>query len=250
VFAIGAALGSFLNVIILRYPAEGPLGRSRCLSCARQLTWYELIPIISFVVLRGRCQSCRHNLSLQYPVVELATGLTALILFTPLPVSGYSFVLAVLTLGIVALLIVLFVIDLRTFLLPDIFVVVLAVVVIARLAVQAAHHETQLAPPLWGAIIGAGFLGMLWLVTTGRGIGLGDVKLALPLGALFGPVDTAIFLFCAFIVGGGVAAWLLFMRRVTMKTPIPFGPFLTGVAIVFVLIPAVPAALLSALLGY
>lgn len=246
-FTIGAALGSFLNVVILRY--KGRLGgvitgRSKCPACHKTLTWPELVPLLSFIFQRGRCRACRNQLSLQYPLVELITGISVLILFTPLPTSAIAITSAILSTVSITLLIVLFVIDLRTLILPDTFIIILATVVALTLL-----FNYQPLNILYGAGLGSGALAFLWLITRGRGLGLGDVKLMLPLGALFGPTNTLILLFLAFITGGIIGTSLLITGRANMKTPIPFGPFLTAVAILFILIPELPQAILNAIIG-
>src|SRR3989344_4983533 len=199
-FAFGAALGSFLNVVIMRYPAEAPTGRSHCPHCGKTLPWPELAPLISFAWQRGRCRRCRHQLSWQYPLVEGVMGLITLALFMPVPEDPLAFALASLAAAISALLIVLFVIDLRTMFLPDIFIFLLALFVAAHVALRITSYGLPVTSSLWGAAIGTGFLALLWAGTAGRGIGLGDVKLMLPLGAFFGPIDTAFLLLTAFIV--------------------------------------------------
>ena len=283
-FVVGAIVGSFLNVVILRSkavagltktktplpphlrggerfslsgggelegmaaPAGALRGRSHCPYCHKVLSWQELIPILSFVFQRGRCRHCQAKISVQYPFVELTMGMSALILFTPLPKTPPELLTALLTAAAVALLIILFVIDLRTFLLPDIFVGLLALVVIVHVALQVTSYKLPVTAPLWGALIGSGFLTLLWLVTFGRGIGIGDIKLMIPLGALFGPAATTLLLLISFVIGGTVAAGLLTTRKATLKTPVPFGPFLAGIAIVFLLAPNLPNAILTRLI--
>lgn len=276
-FIFGTAFGSFLNVVILRNKLvaasiniplalprialgrsgdKGGLGgisrgRSACPYCHKTLTWYELIPLISFTLQRGRCHACLNQLSLQYPLVELAMGVSTLILFTPLPVSAIATASALLGTTSIALLITLFVIDLRTLILPDIFVIILSAAVALTLFINYRLLVTSygLFSTLGGAALGAGALALLWLITRGRGIGLGDVKIMLPLGALFGPAVTVVLLFLAFVAGGIVGLFLLVTGRATMKTPVPFGPFLTGAAILFILSPGLPLAILRAIIG-
>lgn len=278
-FAAGAALGSFLNVVILRSkaatgeippypllsrgakspavsvllsapPDKGGLGgvltaRSRCPRCRAALRWFELIPLISFTLQRGQCRRCRQPISVQYPSVELGMGIAVLLLFSPPPASLAALIAAVLDTAIVALLIILFVIDLKTFLLPDLFIILLSISAIARVLI--ANHESLITNHLLGSILGSGLLALLWLATRGRGIGLGDVKLMIPLGLLFGPSHTAILLLLAFVAGGLMALSLLAAGRVTMKTAVPFGPFLAGAALAFLLVPPLPGALLNML---
>jgi prepilin signal peptidase PulO-like enzyme (type II secretory pathway) len=98
---------------------------------------------------------------------------------------------------------------------------------------------------LWGAGLGAGSLLLLWYLTAKQGIGFGDVKLMIPLGLLFGPIHTILLLFTAFICGGVMGSYLLLTKRANLKTAVPFGPFLAGTAIIFIIFPKVPTYLLS-----
>ncbi|HLD25958.1 MAG TPA: prepilin peptidase [Candidatus Andersenbacteria bacterium] len=248
VFVFGTIIGSFLNVVILRTGGGALRGRSHCPHCQKTLRATELIPLLSFMLQRGRCRQCGQKISVQYPIIELATGLAAMLLFTPLPLTASAWLTAGSSLIIFALLLILFVIDLKTMLLPDLFVVLLAVAVVAQLVVSTTHYSAswRTTHSLMGALVGAGFLGLLWLITRGQGIGLGDVKLMLPLGALFGTGGTAALLGTAFIVGGLMASCLLLARRVTAKTAVPFGPFLAGSAMLFLVYPS----LLDKLLEY
>lgn len=213
---IGACIGSFLNVVSLRYGKKNFwYGRSSCPDCQHALSRWELVPVLSFIALRGSCRTCGQKISWQYPVVELITA-TAFMWAFP------SLRLAV----IFSLFIVLFLIDLRTMILPDIYILVLT---LATLPGQIA-----------GALLGSGLLFALWAITRGRGLGLGDVKLMIPLGLLFGPLGTLTLLFFAFVSGGLLAAILLATGRVTLKTAVPFGPFLLLAAAAQLLWPALP----------
>src|SRR5687768_2211789 len=153
-FVFGTALGSFLNVVILRYPAEGPLGRSRCPHCRQTLQWYELIPVVSFLLQRGLCRHCRRPLSRQYPLVELAMGVATAALFTPLPADRAGLLLTFLAAGMIALLLILFVIDLRTMLLPDLFIVILTLFAGVHVALRVTSYGLPVTNSLWGAAIG------------------------------------------------------------------------------------------------
>jgi len=244
-FVTGAVIGSFLNVVILRYLNEKDLnGRSMCPKCKETLRWWELIPIFSFVLLQGRCQRCKKQISVQYPLVETAMGLSVLIIGMSL-MASIAVVEAALTVVMVALLLVLFVIDLRSFMLPDIFVAALGAVVIVIWSVEwlglggyrVMEYGHELFNMAGGVLVGAGWLGFLWLITRGKGIGLGDIKLMVPLGLFFGLIDTTVLLLLAFVTGGLLSLWLLWRGKVGMKTAIPFGPFLAGAAIVMMLAP-------------
>jgi prepilin signal peptidase PulO-like enzyme (type II secretory pathway) len=244
---LGATVGSFANVLIFRYGSAPPTGRSACPHCQHQLSASDLIPIFSYLFLHGQCRYCQAKISPRYPLVELATAVSALLILVSLP----SFDLVHITVGvidfvIIATLVVLFVIDLRTMLLPDIYVAILAVAVAVRLLLTTYY---LLITGAIGALLGAGLLGILWIITQGRGLGLGDVKLMIPLGALFGHMDTALLLLVAFVIGGIMAAILLITKKVTMKTAVPFGPFLAGTAILFILWPQLPQYLAIFIFG-
>lgn len=241
IFTFGATLGSFLHVVALRLPQGRSFtgnSRSACPHCHATLSWRELIPVFSFLIQRGRCRTCKHPISLRYPLAEIATGLVALLLFWPLLTmatpSPQVFVLLLLKLIIVSLLIILFIIDADTFLLPDKLILLLltAAVLHQGLLGNLAHSS-----PYLGIAVGSGFLGMLHLLTRGQGLGLGDVKLMVPLGLLLGPASTAVLLFMAFGAGALIALYLLFTKQATSKTAIPFGPYLCASAILILLFP-------------
>lgn len=244
-FVYGVCLGSFLNVVSLRY-IDGQLpapklpatirGRSVCQSCKKTLRWWELVPLISFVALRGRCARCRQAISYQYPLVELLMGAFAWRMFGLYHDRPITLVV---TAAIVALLLVLAVIDFKTFLLPDSFILGLVAVTV----IAAFYQSYSLTYVIGGIAAAAGFLLLLWILTRGKGIGLGDVKLMIPLGTLFGPWGATVVLFLAFCVGGIVGLYLLARRGATLKTAVPFGPFLIGAALLLLLFPHIPSQL-------
>ncbi len=245
--ALGACLGSFLNVVALRFISREDIVRkpSHCPHCQRRLAWFELIPLISFMLLRGRCRTCHKDISVQYPVVELLTAVSTLILFTPIPATSGSFFTALSSVVIICLLLVMSVIDSRTMILPDLFIILLSGVV----AVQLFIHKNFSAAHLVGLIVGAGFLLLLWILTRQQGIGLGDVKLGAPLGLLAGWPAIISVLLVAFMAGGIWGMYLLAFKGATRKTAVPFGPFLAAAAILFVLWPSGPVRILN-LLGW
>ena len=236
-FITGTLFGSFVNVLVLRFIHGGNVvsGRSACPHCKHVLQWYELVPVVSYVVQRGRCRKCKKNISRQYPAVEIATGAVFALLFLPVAAQLSLLPLAIAGFAIVSLLIVLFVIDLKTFILPDFYIVVLALAVAVYQALQAVPPEPRNA--LLGVLVGAGFLLVLWLATKGKGLGFGDVKLMIPLGLLFGLQGAVVLLFLAFFIGGIIGAGLLLAKKAGPKTAIPFGPFLAGAGIVLLLYP-------------
>lgn len=227
-FLFGTAIGSFLNVVASRKPQ----GRSFCPNCKVKLRTADLIPILSYIYLKGRCRSCKKPISAQYPIVELLAGCVTLLIAA----TSQNLVIFFTSSLIAYILIILAIIDMRSMLLPDKWVLALSGVVVMQLLLTQKFS-------LIGIAVGSGFLGILWLLTRGQGIGLGDVKLMIPLGALFGPVSTTIILAGAFISGGAVSVFLLATKRASMKTAVPFGPFLIGMALLVLSLPTLSDAI-------
>ncbi|MEI6479846.1 MAG: prepilin peptidase [bacterium] len=267
-FLFGTAIGSFSNVLIFRYNPDLNVfspphisGRSHCPKCGHNLSWYELIPIISFLIQGGRCRSCNAKISWQYIIVELIGGsiFAGIPLFLnsfygiagkaffafSLPYWYYCLIASWILVFWVLLLIT--VIDLRLFIIPDeltIFLIVLGAGITFFLS-QNIHglltpfrtsflqqYELLLAPisSIWlshiaGAIGGFLFFLALSILTRGRGIGFGDVKLSFALGIIFGWPDMAILSILAFIVGGLWSVGLVILGAKKMKDKVPFAPF-------------------------
>lgn len=221
VFLLGLVVGSFLNVVIDRVPrGENIVWKpSHCDHCKKQLRWYELIPVVSFLLLRGRCARCRKRLSFQYPVIELVSAIGFLCIATY--ASGFTAVVMWVLLFCVFL--VLFVVDLKEQILPDELLVVLLLLCVVYLAgIPSALRITHL---LSGLGAGSGFL-LLWLITRGRGLGFGDVKLSVLLGVLLGYPGIIIALYTAFLTGALVGVILIMNKKAKMRSRIAFGPFL------------------------
>ena len=247
IFVYGAILGSFLNVVILRkgIPALGETdsvkklptnitGRSQCPYCAKKLSALELVPIFSFIWQQGKCRSCQEKIEWQYPLVELSTAFIVLAFFVPLPTSVDMVVTSLLYVVVASLLIILFVVDLKTMYLPDFLILLTVIPAIAILILRDANVTDTVI----GAAIGAGFLGLLWLITGGKGIGLGDIKLMIPLGALLGISGTIATLLIAFVAGGTIGLVLLASKQAKLNTAVPFGPFLITASLLLLIYPS------------
>lgn len=273
-FIFGLIFGSFLNVVTIRYnPDKGFSnvwslgGRSHCPACRAQLAWYELVPVLSYLFLRGRCRHCGHRISVQYPIVELLTAIICVavpyrifMLFQPGHAGGVFVtpavfdILAALWTAVFVLLLVLAVIDFRHMIIPDAVNVALALlgVVIAGITqwVQGfglfqgsflLHYAALfgLRDSIWtnhliAAIVGLVFFGGIIAVSRGRAMGWGDFKLAGALGILFGWPDIALVIALSFVIGSIVSVGLMIRGRKHMKDAVPFGPFLVlGSATVF-----------------
>lgn len=240
-FLIGLAVGSFLNVVILRGERQEKLnGRSRCESCGKTLSVLELIPLISYIIQKGRCRSCGIVLSLQYPLMELTTAiLFALSAWYVMPLNFFSlkFLYSLITLLAVWVTlsagVVIMVSDFKFFLVPNGAVLALALAGIIFTFSRAGYGFSSLAvnwEVVFRDIIFASifmlFLGSLWFFSQGRWMGFGDVKLIFAASLLVGfPASLAALLFSFW--SGAIGAIILFLfRKKTMKDLIPFGPYI------------------------
>jgi leader peptidase (prepilin peptidase)/N-methyltransferase len=218
---VGAVFGSFLNVVAYRLPRGESLSRprSRCPQCQTQIRAYDNVPVLSWLALRGRCRSCRTPISARYPLVEAVTGLLcALVVYDHGPDEG-----ALLGLALVLLLVPITLIDLDHRIIPNKLTLLGAVLapVILALTDPGALPEHLIA----GAAAGGFFL--IVAIAYPRGMGMGDVKLAVVLGLFLGRA-VAPALFLAFLAGTLVGAAIIARKgsRDGRKTAVPFGPFL------------------------
>lgn len=217
----GLAIGSFLNVVIDRTPNGESIvwDRSRCDHCKRTLVWYEIIPVLSFLLLRGRCRTCRKRLSWQYPLVEFVTA-AGFYWVSTLSLSPMSMIFGAV---LFATVVVMTVIDAKHQIIPDTGLIVsLFCLLIFSVAVPYSVLRDHV---IAGGINGAIFLS-LWLGTRGRGIGFGDVKLSIVIGLFLGGIGTVIAGYVAFLTGAFWGVILMIRGRAKMKSRIAFGPFL------------------------
>lgn len=222
---LGLAVGSFLNVLIDRLPKGQSVvwGRSHCDFCKKTLRWYELIPVLSFVVQRGRCRRCHKKLSVQYPIIELVTGVGFVLLFQGRAFEAHQGPALWGALLIFSSLLVMFVADLKYQIIPDSMVVMGVIGVL----LQGQAFDARQGPALWlSACAAAAFFMLLYVLTRGRGMGLGDVKLAFLLGLLLGYPGIIVGLYAAFLTGAGAGVILMMAKRKTWKSRVAFGPFL------------------------
>lgn len=226
----GLLVGSFLNVCIHRLPSGGSVNwpASHCPSCTRPLAWYENVPVVSWLVLRGRCRTCGAAISVMYPLVELTT---AVVFAGGLAVYGLSALLAV-RLAFACALIVLFAIDLRHRILPN---------VITLPGIAAGFLASWFLPPGWlsslvGLLAGGGVLlgiaEVYYRVRGQEGLGMGDVKMLAMIGAFLGWPLMVLTLIVASFTGSIVGVGLMASGRSDMQAALPFGTFLALGAIV------------------
>jgi leader peptidase (prepilin peptidase)/N-methyltransferase len=228
--AIGLCIGSFLNVVIYRLPIGQSIVTppSRCRNCGYQLQWYDNIPVLSWLFLRGRCRKCGVGVSIQYPIVELVTGALFVLVIWMTPPGP----LLATRLILVCILIALFGIDLEHQILPN---------VITLPGIAIGVLLSLIAPPGWkdaliGALLGGGVLyaiaGAYYLWRREEGMGMGDVKMLAMIGAFLGWQLVIVTLVFSSIAGSVIGILLIVTKRGGMKYALPYGTFLAIAALV------------------
>jgi len=232
----GLIIGSFLNVVILRFGTGLSVsrGRSRCFSCDHTLSWYELLPVVSYVIQMGRCRHCASRISMQYPLVEILTSFLFVVStrellsmdVSPLYLMAYFLILFM----IMSVYVVITVYDLRHKMIPDIFSYLASGVALLYVLISS---PTLIVTHILSGIGAFLFFYVFWFFSKGRLMGLGDGKLALSLGILLGPSGTVTAILIAFWSGALVSIVLIIRDKiahrklgVTMKSEIPFAPFI------------------------
>lgn len=248
-FLLGTAIGSFLNVVAIRLPKRRKFlqleQRSKCPNCRHILHAPDLVPIFSFIFLRGRCRYCHKRISPQYVLLELITGITFGLIVWQYGISGTTLVGLVGTSFFIAL----GTIDASLKIVPDalslpaiVTVLIVNILVISNFGTNSLSSIMlrSLGGLLLGAVIGSLWFWLQWLVSRGKWVGTGDIRLGALLGVFLGLPLTLVALFLAYITGSIWAVILLARRKVRLKSSIPFGAFLALAGIItFIFGPAV-----------
>lgn len=220
IFLLGAAVGSFLNAVIYRWQKKEQFisGRSRCPHCGRTIRWYDLFPVVSWLALVGRCRACRHRLSVQYLLVEAAVGglWLAGALWLPADLSLLTFWVAV------AFSTVLFVIDAQHYTVPDQISIPAAVVIFLLNWARGVSPWSLII----AVLIGGGWFGAQFLVSRGKWVGGGDIRLGMLMGALLGYPLIILGLMMAYIGGSLIAVVLMVLGRKHLGSRLPFATML------------------------
>jgi prepilin signal peptidase PulO-like enzyme (type II secretory pathway) len=230
-FIFGVVIGSFLNVVALRFnTGMGINGRSKCMSCGTQLTWKELVPLFSFLAQKGACKKCRSKISWQYPLVEFIAGAVfVLIFFAFPPTDPLSAVSTLFQVAIACILLVICVYDIKHKIIPDSFAYACAGLSLASLCVGGSSwlHVPSVEMLLAGPVLALPFA-LLWLVSRGDWMGLGDAKLTLSIGWLLGVSAGINALVLAFWIAAALSIiWLMATHtKIKPKIEIPFGPYI------------------------
>ncbi len=229
-FLLGMCVGSFLNVVIDRLPEGRSIvrGRSICDFCKRNLAWYDLFPILSFFLLKGQCRYCRKKLSFQYPLIEGITGIlfaALYILFSSnSSIGGYFLLYLFLSFILAGSFLAIFVIDLKYGIIPDELVIAVCIISFMLTGITSGTTEIFIHTGV-GILYGLLFF-ILFLITGGKGMGFGDVKLAFAIGLLLGFPRVLISFYLSFLTGAVVGSILILIKRAKFGKPIPFGPYL------------------------
>ena len=234
IFVLGTIIGSFLNVVVLRYNTGMSFvtGKSKCFSCGKDLHWYELIPLFSFLMLGGKCLKCNSKISWQYPIVEFITGVIFVGIFFKIGLTP----LLPLYLVISSLLVAMAVYDFKHKIIPDgmvfSFIILSLAVLFYSLPVKEIFNYPYSLELLAGPILFS-FFAFFWLISGGKWMGFGDAKLALGVGWMLGFSGGIFSIALAFWIGAVVSLILLALQKIkiakfklSFKSEIPFAPFI------------------------
>jgi len=233
-FVLGTIVGSFLNVCIHRIPQGKSIvaPSSHCPRCKTPIRFYDNIPLVSFIILKGRCRKCEAPISLRYPLVEFLMGFFSLILLLRFGIST----LYLIYLAFFASLTLVSFIDLPLRIIPD--VISLPGIVIG-LVISFLHPQMSVKDSLIGVLLGGGSLYVVasayHLITKREGMGGGDVKLLAMIGAFIGWKGVLFTILCSSFIGTVVGVTLMLVFSADSKYAVPFGPFLSLGAVIYVL---------------
>jgi prepilin signal peptidase PulO-like enzyme (type II secretory pathway) len=225
IVAFGFSIGSFLNCLIYRLSInETPKGRSYCPKCKHTLSYKDLIPVFSYIFLLGRCRYCKKKISLEYPLVEILTGILFLVAFLFVGLSAELIYLLI----VLFFLILIFVYDLKHYIIPDF--ATFSLIGISFIYLLYNSFLTSNFSLLYGGLLSAFatclFFFALFYFTKGKGMGFGDVKFVIFMGLFLGFPKILVGLFLSFFFGAIIGIGMILMKKKKMKSQLPFAPFL------------------------
>lgn len=228
IFIIGTIIGSFLNACIYRIPVGESIAYppSHCVSCKSKIKWYDLLPIMSYIFLKGRCRYCEEKISIRYPAIEFITGLLFLMIYVK-----YDLTLDFIKYAIfISILIVIGIIDFDT---TDVyFSTTLTGMIFSVIFIGIyIYNGIPIRSYIYGGILAGGLIAIIILITKG-GMGWGDLEICLLCGLFLGLKLTILMLFLAFIIGSIVGVILIISGKKSRKDYIPFGPYIAIASIV------------------
>ncbi len=230
-FVLGTLIGSFLNVVALRFNTGMTLrGRSKCFSCGKNLEWYELVPVFSFLFQNGKCRKCKSLISWQYPTIEILGGILFILIFYYFPpFTVEAGVNTLFYLFITCLLLIITIYDIKHKIIPDSLAYTFAAIAFIKLFFAP---DLSCIIPTTSALIAGPLLALpfflMWLISKGTWMGLGDSKLVLGIGWTLGLMSGLSAIVLAFWIGAVVSVvWMyVVFRKVKSRYEIPFGPYL------------------------
>lgn len=236
IFVLGLIGGSFLNSFIYSLEKDKPITRvhSECPKCGHSLGVFDLVPLLSFIFLKGKCKYCGKRISTQYPLVEAGTGALFVLTFLKFfqgKITFFSFTEALLYFLLMLVFVVIFTYDLKHFLIPDrIVFLAIGIAVLIRLLsfLEGGSGFKQFGLAFLSGFLGALFLALIHFGSKGEWMGFGDVKLAFFMGVLLGPAKFVLAFFVANLLGAVAGGILIFFSKKNLKSKIPFGPFLVA----------------------
>lgn len=224
---LGIIIGSFLNVCIYRIPLEQSLSfpPSHCTSCGSRIKPYDLIPVLSYIFLKGKCRNCSEKISLRYPSIELITG----ILFGAIYIEYGLSLLLVKYVVLICFLIVIGMIDFDT---TDVYfkTTISGIIVGLGFLIYGCFLILNVITYIYGGLLGGGVIAIIILLT--HGMGWGDAEICLLVGLFLGFKLTLLMLFLSFVIGGVTGIILILLKKKSRKDYIPFGPFIAVAAII------------------
>lgn len=237
VILFGLSVGSFLNVVVLRFDDMESVikGRSQCPKCKKILAWYELIPFFSYLFLAGKCRGCKKTISIQYPLVEVATGVLFFLTYFYYGFSFDSLFLAI----IFSLLVVIATYDILHKEIPDVLTYLAILFAAGFIAFKFASSGGTADIASWanygyGLIIGGGFFAFLVVISGQKWMGAGDVLLGIFMGIFLGFPNIVLALFVAFLAGAIAGLFMMGFGKKKLKDAVPFAPFLVLATVIAV----------------
>lgn len=236
---IGVAFGSFINVIVFRTKTDDPFwkGRSKCRKCEIPVAAIDLIPVLSFFALKGRCRSCSETIEWQYPVVELVTGVLFGLLFAraslwigvPDFVQASDWIALFIRDAVLAIfLVIIFVYDLRySYILDRFSIPAIIVVLLFNIGLGADGIDLIL-----GGLVLGGFFAVQFLISKGRWVGGGDIRMGLLMGFALGLVHGVVAMFIAYLAGATFGIIMIALKKAKASSQVPFGTFMAGATLI------------------
>ncbi|OGZ27471.1 MAG: hypothetical protein A2365_03300 [Candidatus Nealsonbacteria bacterium RIFOXYB1_FULL_40_15] len=225
IFLLGLIMGSFLTCVIYRLEQKMDFvrGSSMCPKCKHPLAWYDLLPVLSFLFLKGRCRYCKEKISWQYPSIEILTAVVFVWIFNyfSIPASIYYLI-------ITCFLLLIFIYDLKHFIIPDSIVFsAIGLSLAFRIAEAIWYRDIYVVYNSFLAVlVGFAFFFLIFAVSRGKWMGFGDVKFSVFMGLFLGFPGVAIAIFFSFLIGGIIGTGLIISKKKGLKSEVPFGPFL------------------------